>query len=98
MRIHGNRHHGFAPAAEERTARTGVTGIFQPRLVAHIEEHAKDQIEAVLRTGDDVHLRRIATSAACLHLLGDRFARAGAGQSVPSSRVDAAWQCADAFA
>ena len=61
-------------AVQARRARP-CTGIFHPRLVTRIEQHVRNEIEATLRAGHDLHLVRFAAGAARLHLLRNRHAQ-----------------------
>ena len=79
--IHRYRENARA-RSQERAARPGVARFFHPHPVARIEQHAADQLEALLSPGHDQDLVCFAARpAGRLDVMGDRFAqRAQAGR------------------
>ena len=66
------------PAGEKAVARADGARVIEPHAVAGIEQHAGDQLEALLRAADDEDLLRLAGDAA----VGAQMRRDGPGSGV----------------
>jgi hypothetical protein len=78
-----DRHRGEGRTrAGERAARADIAGVLDPGIIAGVEQHARGQIEPLLRAGDHHHLLGVAAHAARgAQVLGDLLAqRAVAGR------------------